>query len=39
MSKEQHLRSPAKKLEEQSTAKLQGCQERPEVRKSENLFE
>ena len=26
-------------LEEQSTAKLQGCQEEPEVKKSENLFE
>ena len=28
ISKEQHWRSPAKKLEEQNTAKLQGCQEK-----------
>ena len=33
------LEIPAKKLEEQSTAKLQGCQEKPEVRKSETLFD
>ena len=26
ISKEQHCRSPAKKLEEQNTAKLHGCQ-------------
>ena len=28
ISKEQHWRSPAKKLEEQSITKLQGCQEK-----------
>ena len=37
ISKEQLWRSPSKKLGERSTAKLQGCQEKPEVMKSENL--
>ena len=39
ISKEQHWRSPAKKLEEQSIVKLQGCQEKFEVRKSKVMVE
>ena len=39
ISKEQHWRSPAKELEEQSTAKLQGRQEtKPEARKAKTYL-